>query len=252
MLHRTRTLAVSILITLLTACGGGGGEGGTTPPPPDAVPTGYYDNTGTATLDTGNVADLQGIIDNNRLMMLSTATGFSYDGSITVSGNNYSGTLSVYDNGTLVGTAPVTGTITQGTSVSGTLTGTGAGSGSFQLLYAANNGEAAALPAIQGSLGWRGHIGGSTSGLGFNFAVDASGNVIDDVRTTDGAFAGCGVVGPIAPISGTHLYVVSVTLSSCRTAANGNYTGLAALRTSNRLFFMVTNGSFSLSNEFYQ
>jgi len=263
MLHRTRTLVVSILISLLTACGGGGGDGGTPAPVPNADPTGYYDTRGTASVlaGAGNtqvaITDLQGIIHNNRLMMLSAATDLSYDGSITVSGNSYSGTLSVYFEGTHQGTASVTGTISQGSSVSGTLTGTGAGSGSFQLLYAASNSETAALGRVENLTNWEGPIGGSTSG--YQFAVDSAGTISHDIRVTNGVFQACDMYGSLTAISDTNLYLTHVTfdVTSCSNAAVytvNDYTGLATTvsrgGTDNILVMIATNGSYSIASEF--
>lgn len=253
----TLLFATTLPLTMLSGCGGGGGGGN---PIPNADPTGYYENNGNATLDGGQlvVIDLQGIIHNNRLIMLSAAQGLSYDGTIVVTGNDYSGTLSVYDDGTLLGTAPVSGTITQGATVTGVLAGSGTAlSGTFTLNYAANNNEAAALSTLRRSGGWSALVGGST--LELNFLVDTNGNVVDDARPSDGFFDSCSIFGPVTPVNGTHLYTVTVTLSNCLTnpAADGTYTGLAATRTQNpstpndRLFFAVTNGTFSLSNEFH-
>lgn len=152
---RSRLLLAFGLALALVACGGGGGGGGDPAPLVNAIPTGYYINTGTASVlaGTGNTqvtaSDLEGMIYNNRLMMQSVTQGLSYDGTIGISGNSYSGTLSVYDDGVLLGTAPVSGTITQGSTVTGTLSGTGAGNGTFTLNYAATNGEVAGLSRVE-------------------------------------------------------------------------------------------------------
>ena len=259
-------LAITLLASLGVMAGcGGGGKSPAPAPVVDAVPTGYYGNTGTATVLAGSgntpvpITDLQGMIYNGRLIMLSTAQGLSYDGTITVSGNSYSGSVTAYRDGTLLTTAPVNGTISQGASVTGTLTGMGAGSGTFTLNYAANNSETAAL-AVVGNLVtnvWAGRIGGSTTN--FQMFIDAgAGSILEDAITNNGVFAGCGMAGFIVPVNGTHLYTVSITLSSCNDtpAANGTYTGLATTRTqvpavpNDRLVFVVTNGTFSPSNEF--
>ena len=263
MLHRTRTLAVSILIGLFVmSCGGGGGDGGGTTPTAD--PTGYYDNRGTASVlaGAGNtqvaITDLQGIIHNNRLMMLSATQDLSYDGSITISGNSYSGTLNVYFEGTHQGTAPVTGTISQGSSISGALTGTGAGSGSFQLLYAASNSEIAALTRVEDMAFpvWGGPIGGSTSGA-YEFGVNSAGAIFHETKVGSGVFAYCDMSGTISPIASTNLYTVNVTLSSnlCDPAVlTAGYTGLATTvsrgATDNILVMIATNGSYSVASEF--
>lgn len=256
-----RFALVLSLALMLQACSGGDDD--PPAPPANADPKGYYNNTGTATVlaGTGNtqvsITDLQGMIYNNRLIMFSLAQGLSYDGTISINGNSYSGTVNAYDDGTLVATsAAVSGTIVQGSTVTGTLTGTGAGSGSFTLNYAANNGEAAALSVVQRSGGWSAPVGGSTTD--FRIFVQANGDAIDDAMTADGLFRYCSMTGPITPISNTHLYTVSVDLScSPNDAANGTYTGLATTRTQNsgtpndRLLFVVTNGTYSFSNEFY-
>ena len=76
----SRYLFVLVLGFTLQACGGGGGGGGDPTPPttvPNADPKGYYNNTGSAALVSGNVTDLQGMIHNNRLIMLSANSGLS-------------------------------------------------------------------------------------------------------------------------------------------------------------------------------
>lgn len=263
------SLVLGLMLTL-QACGGGGGDD---PTPPanvlNAVPTGYYNNTGTATVaggtnnSQGSITDLQGMIHNNRLIMLSAIQGLSYDGTIAVTGNNYSGTVAVYDDGTLLASnVPISGAINQGSTVTGTLTGTGAGSGVFTLNYAANNSETAALSAVVRSTDWSAYIGGATFPFELFIRPTAgsttTGTITENLAAGDGIFRACRMSGLIEPVSGTHLYTVSVTLSGCNpnTAADGTYTGLAATRTQNssipndRLLFVITNGTFSPSSEF--
>lgn len=248
----TLLFATTLSLTMLSGCGGGGGGGS---PIPNADPTGYYDANGNATLDGGQlvVIDLQGIIHNNRLIMLSAAQGLSYDGTIVVTGNDYSGTLSVYDDGTLLGTAPVSGTITQGATVTGTLAGTGAGSGTFALNYAASNSQAAALARVENMNTWEGFIGGSTAPYRFN--VNA-GNVIHDAENFGGTFSLCEMNGTISPYSGTNLYSIAVVLTFCQNpAVNGvAYAGLATTRqkitADDTLVLIATNGTYSVAAEF--
>ena len=259
-----------IAVSVLQSCGGGGGGGGgggNPPVVPNADPTGYYINSGSASVIAGNgttsvnITDLQGVIHNNRLVMFSAAQGLSYDGILTINGNDFTGTVTVYDNGAMRTTGvAISGTIDQGTTVTGTIAGTAAGSGTFALNYAANNSEAAALSSVGRSSRWNGDIGGST-GADFAMFIDpATGNIIDEFSATTGVFRDCRITGVITPISGTHLYAVNITLSRCHAttaAAEGSYTGLAATRTedpatpNDRLFFTVTNGTFSVGSEFF-
>lgn len=248
------------LALILQACGGGGDDAPA--PTPNADPKGYYNNTGTATVlaGTGNtqvsITDLQGMIYNNRLIMFSVAQGLSYYGTISISGNSYSGTVNAYDDGTLVATsAAVSGAIVQGSTVTGTLTGAGAGSGSFTLNYAATNSEVAALARVENMLAWEGVIGGGTT-TGYMFNVNSTGNVLHHDQILSGVFSGCSMNGTISPVIGANLYSVSVTLTACSNAAVNatNYTGLATTRqklaADDTLVWIVTNGTYSMAAEF--
>ena len=262
----SRYLFALVLSFALQACGGGGGGGDPTPPTnvPNAVPTGYYNNidttttTGSATVfeddDTTPRAldDLQGMIHNGRFVLMSFQSRLAYNGDITVNGNNYSGSVTVYRNGTAITTATVNGTIAQGSTITGTLGGTGAGRGSFVLVYSPKNTEAAAL-SIAGRF-WSRPIGGSSTS--FAFSVDpTTGNMTTSATTTNGVFQSCafGAGSTMAPISGQHLYTVSLTLTGCNNSLlNGAYTGLATTRAAqdDALPFVVTNGTYSLHTEF--
>lgn len=247
------------LIGMLTACGGGGGGGGDPVPNiVDAVPNGYYGNTGTASVfeEDNNTAvtirDLQGMIYNNRFTMLSHNRQLSYDGTITVSGNNYTGTVTIFFNGARLSTATVNGTIIQGSTVTGTLTGAGAGRGTFALNYSPKNSEPADL-SIAGRV-WTRPVGNSTTV--FQFSVDpVTGQMTTSTATTNGTFQDCtfGSGSTMAPISGHHLYTVTMTLTGCfNTALNTAYTGLATTETvqDDKLPFVASNPNHSMHTNF--
>jgi len=72
-------------------------------------------------------------------------------------------------------------------------------------------------------------------------------------------FFGCVVdTGVISLIAGTSLYTLNLTLSSCSSAAvNGDYSGLASIRTEStenpigdRLVSVISNSNFSIFGEF--
>lgn len=260
-------LLVLVSAALLAACGS---DKKAPPPVVNAEPTGYYGTSGTGINSTADVfeddntaslsiANVQGMVHNGRFIMMSLNSTnsvnpgpMSYDGPITVSGNNFSGSsVSIYRNGLLIGTAPVTGTITQGSTITGTLSGSGAGRGTFTLNYSPKNSEAAALNIVGTT--WPGLIGGSTSI--FNLTVNGTTGALASNATTDGVFQACTLaVGSVmTPVSGQHLYTVSLTFSGCNTgAANGTYTGLATTRnpTDNNMPFAVSKGTYSIHSNF--
>jgi len=242
----------------------GGGKIGATP---DADPAGYYDvRSGTASVGDGSggtltITDLQGLVNGTRFIAISDANGLVYDGTITeINVNDFTATVSVFQDGTLITTAPVTGMITAGAKITGTLTGSGLGSGTFELIYALSNNTAAALSRVQNNVdeGWFDRVGGGMA-IGLAFAVDAMGSIAPGFSANDGVFNQCVVdTGVIAPVVGTSLYTLSLTLSNCNNATvNGDYSGLASTRTESteppvgdRLVSVISNSNFSIQGEF--
>lgn len=267
-----RALTINLLVMvcafgLLQACGNDKKA------PPAINPHGYYINTGTLTVqDNGGTprTDLQAMVHGTRFIMTSVQGGLVYDGTITQTGNTFTGTLSVFTNGTNPSTTTVAGTINQGVGITGTLTGTGAGSGTFSLNYTAASNQAASMVRVAETLAnptWESFIGGSTSNLEFILSTDSSTSTSNE--PTNGSFRRCGittinVLGDpgIIPISGTSLYSVHVKVDSCdlytdaNTVTAGDYTGLAASRsdsaTDDTLVLVITsaNGAFSISGDF--
>lgn len=256
-------------ITALTGCGGGGSK--SPPPVVNADPTGYYSNTGSITVMNNaatpaaiTIPDAQALIANNRLILLSASQQLAYDGAISVSGNHFTGNVTIYYQGTRVSSAPVSGDIAQGTGITnGVLGGSDPwGKGSFTLNYVAADNTAASLATVnRTATDWIGPVGNS-SPANFTYTIDAQNigiNLSISNGLTGGVFKGCGVVGRIDPISGTHLYSVNVNLSNlagCSTAitASPNFTGMASTRLQGStplMVFSLTNGSYSLDGEFH-
>ena len=258
-LSRITLPSMLALMFLLQGCPGGGSSG----PVPDADPTGYYTNTGTATVKQSDnvtdlsITDLQAIVYNNRIMVMSVANGLLYDGTITsISQNSFTATFTIYTNGANPIAATASGTITQGSSISGTLTGTGAGNGTFTLTYANTNNQIAAISRVENTTNatWGAMIGGGSSM--YEFIIDNAGVVVDDFLDVGGVFHFCEIFnGEIIPITGTNLYQVTGDLRTC---ADVNvrviYTGFAATRsqtnTDDTLVFMMTSGSYGFYGDF--
>ena len=165
-----------ILLFGLVGCGGGGG-GATASP----HPKGFYDSGTTLVRDSTdtivlNIPDLQGMVSGNRFMLISVAEVLLYDGSITdITDDTFTADVNIYRDGVLIpgaeGTATVAGTYTSSSSMTGILTGFGAGNGSFTLTYSTNN-SASALARVAKE--WRGPLNGAT-GEGLNTIISSIG-----------------------------------------------------------------------------
>jgi hypothetical protein len=239
------------------------GCGGSSSTPANANPTGYYSNDGTALVkqsdDTTDlsITDMQAMVSGNRIIMMSAANNLVYDGTITsINQSSYTATFTIYTNGQNPISATASGTITQGSSITGTLTGTGAGNGTFSVIYALSNNDPAAITRIatEGTgTGW----GGSTAPLsGHAYTVLNTGALAVEHNSVSGTFNNCEMNGTFVPVAGTNVYVISVMVTNCTDSTiNGtDYTGLAATRsrvnTDDLMIFSVSNGTFTLATEF--
>jgi len=235
----------------------GGGKIGVTP---DADPAGYYINTGTASVDDGasgtiDINDLQAMVHGDRIMMMSTAKGLLYDGIITsITGNAFMADFTIYTDGENPMNATASGTITTASSITGTLTGAGVGSGIFSLLYddTASNTEAD-LARIKD----REWDGDGAIGPNYAFTIDTQGVLANTIKAGFNVpiFDFCEINGTVMPINGTSLYEVAATLTSCDVPAvnNTNYTGFAVSRTDSvmddTLVLVLSNGAYSPNGE---
>ena len=258
------SLFAALALLGLQGCGGGGGSAS----PADAKPTGYYDNTGTASIDDNGagagataLSDLQAMINDKRIMMISDTEDLFYDGTITsISGNDFAANVSVFKRGQPISSpsATISGTITEKSKITGTLTGTGAGNGTFTLQYAANNNQLADVTRINQNTTttWAAKLGGSTGLTTFDLT---SGNISNPGASNNGFFIGCKIsTGSFTPITGTSLYNVTMVVTSCTTnpSASLTYSGLATSwsknNTDDRLAVGVTdtNSTYSIDANF--
>ncbi len=241
----------------------GGGNGGIS----NADPTGYYTNSGFVqvmmaddTTPRVTEADFQGMVTDSQFMMLSDTENLSYIGTFTVSGNELSGSVTLYEAGVMTQEdVPLTAMITATSKITGTLGGAGAANGTFQLNYAMDNSEVT-LDQVVRAFDWREVVNPNIPSLdlanatdpapAFNFSAGGSGSNI---------FSGCGYLGRMEPIVGTHLYSVSVTMDGCDPGtidveAVPTYTGLASVRdlTQDRFILALTNGTYDFSGEYFE
>lgn len=206
--------------------------------------TGHYDVTTTATVkdvdDTTDIiiSDMQAMIYNNRLIMLSKAQGFVYDGTMTLNADStYTADVTVYKDGLKQGTATIAGSVVENSSINGTLTGTQAGNGSFDLVYATSNStvsDNARILSTTDNPVWVGKLYGTISDFEYQFKVISPNTFEDFDGASAGAFSGCGFAGTVTPIVNSSLYLINVTEAG-RCAGNvidnRVFTGFAVSRT---------------------
>lgn len=240
-------LAIFIAVMLASCSHSSGGSTA------DADPTGYY-SSGSATVNldqstSTDISDLQALINDDRIMVMSMSETILYDGTITsVKKNDFTANVTIYQAAQNIGTASISGTITEGSKISGTLTGTGLGNGSFEILYAQNNEQESALSRIDdsnGSLVW-------TSEDFMHFLIHSSGQIQDDTAPNSGPFVDCFTSdGTVTPIAGTNLYSFNLTLDLCNPSVVGDYSGLATTTNSdNVLILAVSNDSTAAIAEY--
>ena len=178
---------IVIALIGLQACGGGGGS---TPPPADANPVGYYTGTYSYSSPAGQGATatdiaIKAIVTSTDLMFAhidnATPDTIFYKATFTdITPTTFTADVSIYRNGEFKGTATITnGNITEKSSMSGTLSGTGEYTGtSFSLTYdtTINNRVAPTLA----NNGW---IDASTGGV-VGFSLLNNGADIEPVFTT--------------------------------------------------------------------
>jgi len=234
------------------------------PPVVNADPTGYYINSGFVDVKAGDnttqrlVTDVQGMVHDGQLLMLSETENLTYVGTFSVNENDISGTVTVYEADVMTqANVPLSGMITQGTRITGTLGGTGVANGTFQLDYAADNGPVD-MSMVARLLSWE-PVTGSPPDLPFLSVSDVALPVqnIGSASSMGGIFTSCDYLGRIEPIAATHLYTVSVTAANCMNGdilATPSYTGLVSVRSdvnaNDRLILVLTNGAYDFSGEY--
>ena len=238
-----------ILFFGLLGCGGGGDSA-------DSDPKGYYDsgNAAVKLIDDTTplpIADLQGMVSGNRFMLISVIETLLYDGTITdITGNTYTATVNIYEDGDLLpDTATVVGSITTASSMTGTLTGVGAGNGTFSLTYSVNN-SPSALSRI--AKDWLGPLNGAPAGGDSNTTISGAGAISRGIGYLGSVpvLAGCDIDAgsTVLPISGVNVYSVNISLSTCTDMlVDGSYTGFATTQTiaDETLNIAFSNGNFS-------
>ncbi len=201
--------------------------------------TGYYTGSADVKADNNtsnlNIPDLRAMVNGNRLMLMSLGEQLLYDGTITITGSNYSGSVTLYKSGARTSTTPVavSGTITSASRIMGTLAGSGAGNGTFDVLYNTPvNAQAASLARVVSTV-TRSYWGGAfylpyASDTRIMYKVLEGGGIEHVNPAITGYFANCRFDGnSITPVANSAIYLFDITFSACdEVARRSNYTGL--------------------------
>jgi len=261
----SRLASIPLILLVLIVLALQGCFHGDDDPVPDANPAGYYTKKDTVTVSDGGsstiaIDDLQAIVHESRIMMMSVSKELLYDGTITsIDGNDYTAEFTIYKDAVFDSTATAAGQITTGASITGTLSGSGFGDGEFSLLYDSANNEVASIARIENTTNatWGAKIGGNAAIADFEFIIGSEADVIDDVNNTSGLFHACIIApGSTAFSMADTIFYEAYFLIRCPgfVAPEGDYSGLITMRTDatvdDTLVLMMNNGTYSFSGDF--
>jgi len=245
---------ILVAAMLLVSCGGGGGGTST---PTAADPTGYYGTSGTMTIkatDGSQVTlETQSIVENNQILLFSS-NGFDvYNIHLTsITGNDFSGTAKAYEinaDKQYISDLTVSGTITAGSSITGTFSGTGSfGQGTFSLVY---NNQMGMIPA-GASNNWLLSVSSTTVEIN----TDGAGAIASGPVAAAGLFTGCTVNtgGTATEINSSKIYKVAIALSGATCAHAGDYLGYLvaqdAIPNALAMAIVIKDGSIAFGGSF--
>lgn len=247
-----------VFVTMLLAfglqgCGGssGGGDQSVT-----YYTNGYY--TGTATLkDIGGLGDMQGMFNGKRFMITNEAIKLVIDGTITsTTQDTFTANVTIYKTDIVTGIVSVvnqttvTGDIVKESSIKGTIEGTGAYSGTFDLVYALSNNVQATIESVETSNSvWIGSVYAANE---YYVAIATDREFWVEGVPTSGTFDNCIPYGQISAIPNSSLYSIRVSIKYCNPYPEviGDYTGLAALKENGQLLITLTNGMYAVSADY--
>jgi hypothetical protein len=236
-----RTSVFLLLCLFLGACGGGGSSSTPVGVVTTADATGVWQ--GTITENGVGTFDVVGLIYEDDLRFISVDSGVVYEGTISITGTNFTATTTNIDivNGGVISTSTLAGTVITASSITGTYTSSDGSSGSFSLTYDPITTRGASLATIEGN--WSVTDGTFTITL----SIDANGLLTGS--DTDFCVYN-GTVSVLDPA--VNIYGISLTASSCG-AFDGAYEGYGVvgdtLVADDTLTFVVTNANSILVGE---
>jgi hypothetical protein len=207
---------------------------GTTTTTTTGSPTGVWEGTFTES-GSGLSTDVAGIVQGDQIRLISEQLGETSAGTISVSGGDFTASMTDYDLGLPNGetTSLTNGTFTAGSVMSGSFNVTDGTSGTFSLTYDPVTDKGSSLAVIAGN--WAGALLNIT--------------ILNDGSLT-GTSGTCGFQGAVSIIdAAVNIYGLSVTVSTC-TGLDGSYNGYAVvsdtLGANDTLNVVVLNDNASL------
>lgn len=236
------------------------GCSGSSSPVIDVNPRAYYE--GGANVKTGNnlddlvIDDLKAMLNSSRFMLMSQKNNLVYDGTITeITGSNFTATVTIYVTGQAPIKANLEATVTEGSRITGTLTGAGPGNGSFTLTYHESSRDIADLTKLDCHIdcSWDGLINDSKTSL--SFGIDSQGDITFSFGAKGGFYETCQLFGSFSVIPNSNLYSANMTLSKCSfELADGDYTGLATTTNQSNpnqpMVLILTNETYGVMGTF--
>jgi hypothetical protein len=210
--HWLRTILLGFLVLPgLMACGGGGGSTSS-----NVSADGLWE--GTITEDAFGPFAVQGLLYNGRIIAISEEGQAIYDGNYTVSGNRLTGTVVIYRiNDTILGTANITGTVTEQNTVTLAFSTSYGSTGNISLSFNEIYNRSSSLALINGI--WTFTIGADS----LTIAIQGDGGYWG--QSTDG----CIYSGSMGLLNTSrNLYSMETLIQNCG-IFNGRYTGFAIL-----------------------
>lgn len=201
-----------------------------------------------------NVTDLQIMINGNRIMMMSDAQALLYDGTFTLTGNTLTSTVTIYHNGNkMAATAALTATVSVESQITGTLTGTELGNGTFVSTFSNLSNTVSALSQVNSNF-WITDLNEATNNS-FEFELKATSALLESTSPNNSTFQNCRILAgngsTYAPIVNSSLFAVTIVFSSCTTPdVDGTYTGFSQALTSTSIAATVSNGTYAFADDF--
>ena len=199
-------------------------------------------------------SDLQIMISGTRIMIMSDAQALLYDGTFTVSGNDLTSTVTIYHNGNKkAATATLNATITAGSQLTGTFTGTELGNGTFVSTFSNLSNTASSLAQVNNNF-WLTALNESAS-YNFEFELRATSTLLESTAPGDPTFVNCRTLAGSSyePIANSSLFAVTIVFNACTNAAvDGTYTGFSQAKTATTITVTVSNGTYAFADDFDQ
>ena len=213
---------------------------------------------GLGTLNTQSLDDLKGIVHANRVMLFSVTANLVIDGTLSVTNDDFTGTVKIYKNGVIADqAASVSGKVTTASSITGTITNSTVANGTFELTFDPLYNRGASVSRID------------TSAFQFDGDIYTSipdmvtGRALDFISATSYELTlfkplpntQCSIAGSVSiPDSSVNIYLFDEVLTQdnaeCTVSDTPNYTGFASVVdgvfTDDTLLYVVTNGRNSI------